>query len=107
MEAAIEAWWNVGNFGLVYMLNQPGEFTIHMGQPIAHMFLYHGVAGAAVGEVYDGYPEGHDHWNARRSRKEYVKDLDYMKGTNSAGEKIPSHLTNWKDATKFQNGSNR
>lgn len=106
MEAVIEAWWNVGNFGLVYMLNQPGEFTVHMGQPIANMFLYHGAAGAAIGEVYEGYPEGHEHWNNRRTRKEYVKDLDYMTGKNSAGEKIPSHITNWKDAAKFRHGGN-
>tara|TARA_R110000868_G_scaffold150227_4_gene373245 strand:- start:525 stop:1226 length:702 start_codon:yes stop_codon:yes gene_type:complete len=106
MEAIIEAWWSVGNFGLVYMLNQPGEFTVQMGQPIAHMFLYHGIAGSAVGEIYDGYPEGYLHWNQRRTRKEYVKDLDYMTGKNSAGEKIHSHITNWKDATKF-NGNNR
>lgn len=107
MEAAIEAWWNVGNFGLVYLLNQPGEFTIHMGQPIAHMFLYHGVAGAATGEIFEGYPEGHDHWHAKRTRPGYQKDLDYMRGYNSAGVKIPTHITNWKDATKFHHGRNR
>lgn len=107
MEACIEAWWSVANAGLVFILNQPGEFTIHLGQPIAHMFLFHGVAGAAVGEVYDGYPEGHNHWQAKRTRKGYVKDLDYLRGFNSAGENIPTHLTNWKDAGKYEHGGNR
>lgn len=102
MEAIIEAWWSVGNFGMVFMINQPGEFTIEKGQPIAQMFLYHGAAGAAVGELHQGHPEGHLHWLARRSRKDYVKDFDYLKGRNSAGEDIPTHIANWKDATKFR-----
>lgn len=100
MEACIEAWWNVGHFGLVYLLNQPGEFTIYWGQPIAQMFLFHGEAGAAIGEVYEGFPEGHEHWHTRRTRPDYVKDFDYMRGLNSAGEKEPTHITNWKDALK-------
>lgn len=101
MEACIEAWWATANAGLVFILNQPGEFTIYWGQPIAHMFLFKGEAGAAVGEVYDGYPEGFEHWFAKRSRKDYVKDLDYMHGLTSAGEKIHDHITNWKDASKY------
>lgn len=102
MEACIEAWWNVGHFGLVFILNQPGEITIYWGQPIAHMFLYHGVAGTALGEVYEGYPEGHAHWYKKRTRSGYAKDLDYMRGLNSAGERIPTHITNWKDAGKYR-----
>lgn len=102
MEAIIEAWWNVGNFGLVYLLNQPCDFIINMGEPIAQIFLYHGIAGAAIGEVYDGYPEGHSHWDARRRRADYEKDFDYMTGRNSAGQKISSHITNWKDAIKYR-----
>lgn len=102
MEAIIEAWWNVGLFGLVFMLNQPGEFLIPMGKPIAQMFLYHGIAGASEAEFADGYPEGHEHWMKRRSRKEYKKDLDYMRGLTSAGDKVPTHITNWRDAGKYQ-----
>lgn len=101
MEAAIEAWWNVGNFGLVFMLNQPGEFLIPMGKPIAQMFLYRGSAGAADLEMHRGYPEGHEHWQKRRSRPGYNKDLDYMRGLKSTGDKVPTHLTNWRDAGKF------
>lgn len=106
MEAVIEAWWSVGNFGLVYMLNQPGEFIINKGQPIAHMFLYHGSAGAVVGELYEGYPEGFAEWQKKRSRPDYVKDFDYMTGRTSSGEKVNTHITNWKDAVKF-NGCDR
>lgn len=102
MEAVIEAWWSMANFGLVFMLNQPGEFTIQKGEPIAHMFLYHGVAGAAVGEVFDGYPEEHKKWADKRTRPGYSKDLDYMKGLQPDGEKVNTHLTNWKDAAKWR-----
>lgn len=102
MEAVIEAWWSVGNFGLVFMLNQPGKFLIQKGAPLAHMFLYHGLAGSADIEVVEGYPEAHVNWNIRRSRPEYRKDLDYLKGYNASGEKINSHLTNWLDARKYK-----
>lgn len=102
MEAVIEAWWSVGNFGLVFMLNQPGKFLIQKGAPIAQMFLYHGRAGAAEIEFVDNYPEKHAAWSARRSRPDYHKDLDYLKGLTSSGEKVHSHLTNWLDARKYQ-----
>lgn len=102
MEACIEAWWNVGNFGLVYLLNQPGEFMIHMGQPIAHMFLYHGAAGSADLELVDNYPEQHAGWYTKRTRPDYQKDLDYMRGLTFDGQKIDSHITNWRDAAKFR-----
>lgn len=102
MEAVIEAWWNVGNFGLVFLLNQPGEFLIPKGKPIAQMFLYKGSAGAADISFIRGYPDGHDHWQRRRSREGYIKDLDYMKGYNSIGQKIDTHITNWKSAGKFK-----
>ncbi len=102
MEACIEAWWNVGNFGIVYLLNQPGQFIIYMGQPIAQIFLYRGIAGAAEMEVTSGLPTGNAEWLHKRNRPGYRKDYDYMKGLKASGEKIPTHITNWKDATKFQ-----
>jgi len=102
MEAIIEAWWSVSNFGLVFIINQPGQFTINKGDPIAQMFLYHGVAGAAIGELHQGHPEGHKEWQAKRSRPEYVKDLDYLKGVKHTGQDVPTHITNWKDASKFR-----
>ena len=102
MEACIEAWWNVGNFGLVFLLNQPGEFMINMGQPIAQMFLYHGAAGSAEVELKNNYPDGYDAWIARRSRPDYRKDFDYMRGMTYNGEKIDSHIVNWKDAVKYR-----
>lgn len=102
LEACIEAWWSVGNFGLVYMLNQPGEFLIQKGQPIAHMFLYHGAAGSADVQIVKGYPEEHHHWQARRSRPDYRKDLDYMRGYNSHGVKVESHIATWRDSKKYR-----
>lgn len=93
MEAAVEAWWSAGNFGLVYMLNQPGEFMIRKGQPIAQMFLYKAVYAEIT--MQGPHPE-HAAWLARRSRPEYRKDLDYMKGKYADGRDAPDHLSNWK-----------
>lgn len=106
MEACIEAWWSVGHFGLVFLLNKPGEFMVHMGRPIAQMFLYRGDAGAAELEQTKGYPTGHQAWREKRNRPDYAKDLDYLRGFTSQGEKINTHITNWKDAGKY-NGCNR
>jgi len=102
MEACIEAWWSVGNFGLVFLLNQPGEFLIPKGKPLAQFFLYHGAAGSASLNSQSGYPEGFENWQARRSRPDYQKDLDYMKGLTSVGNKVDTHITNWKDAVKYR-----
>jgi len=102
MEACIEAWWSVGNFGLVYLLNQPGEFMIYMGQPIAQLLMYHGVAGSADIDFIDGFPADYVGWHVKRSRPDYRKDLDYMRGFTYLGEKVESHITNWHDAVKFR-----
>jgi hypothetical protein len=102
MEAVIEAWWNVGYFGIVFLLNQPGSFIVYQGQPLAQMILYKGIAGAAEIEAVPGYPPGNDVWQKKRHRPEYRKDYDYMKGLTSEGEKIHTHITNWKDATRFK-----
>ncbi len=102
MEGVIEAWWSVGIFGLVFLLNRPGKFKIFWGQPIAQIFLYKGVGGAATQEVHRGYPEGHDIWMRKRSRPGYRKDLDYLKGKQPGGEPVPSHIATWKHATKYE-----
>lgn len=102
MEAAIEAWWSVGNFGLVFLLNQPGEFMIPKGKPIAQMLVYHGAAGAIEPELIDGHPPDHAAWLARRSRPDYRKDLDYFKGAKYNGEDVPTHITHWSQASKFR-----
>lgn len=96
MEAAIEAWWNVGNFGLVFLLNQPGEFIIHKGQPIAQMFKFNQYDASADIELIDGYPLEHNGWLAKRSRPDYKKDLDYFSGRTYNGQKIDSHITSWR-----------
>lgn len=101
MEAAIEAWWMKGIFGLVFLLNRPGVFTVYMGQPIAQIFLYKGIGGAASMTLQDGYPSGHDVWMAKRSRPDYRKDFDYLKGKWPDGQDEPTHITTWKNAKKF------
>lgn len=95
MEAAIEAWWNPGVFGLVYLLNQPGEFLIRKGQPIAQMFLLSGRHAAST-IVHDGVHPGYAEWIKKRSRPGYRKDLDYMVGKLPDGSKVEEHVTNWK-----------
>jgi hypothetical protein len=101
MDAAIEAWWAVANFGLVCNITGPGEFIVKKGEPVAQMFLYYGQAGSASFETVEGFPEEHEAWNQRRSRPGYQKDFDYLKGLKHTGEKVVQHLTNWKDARKY------
>lgn len=101
MEAAVEAWWSPANFGLVYLLNQPGEFLIRKGQPIAQMMIYKGEVGGAK-MVLEGPHPGHAEFMARRTRPDYHKDLDYMKGLDPSGRKILSHITNWKDISNLK-----
>jgi Family of unknown function (DUF6065) len=98
MEAVIEAWWNVGNFGIVFLLNQPGEFLIPIGKPIAQMFVLSGITAVPKLEIIDGYPVGHREWVEKRSRPGYIKDLDYFAGCRSDGEKINTHITSWAQA---------
>lgn len=102
MEAAIEAWWNVGVFGIVFLLNQPGEFLINKGQPIAQMFMMSGAAASADLTTQNGYPDEHFGWQAKRGRPEYRKDLDYMRGYTFDGKRIDSHITSWADAHIFR-----
>lgn len=93
MEAAIEAWWSPSNFGLVFLLNQPGEFLIGKGTPIAQMFLLRALAPAIVLEAQ--HP-GYAGWQARRDRSDYRKDHDYMCGRLPDGTEIEKHCSNWK-----------
>lgn len=102
MEACIEAWWNPGNFGLVFMLNHAGKFTIYMGQPIAQMFVFGGYNGSTELDYVHGYHPGYRAWEARRYREEYQKDYDYQRGLTPDGVKITTHITNWKDAAQYK-----
>lgn len=105
MEAVIEAWWQVGNFGLVYLMTRPGEFLIKKGEPIAQMFVYYGQAGAAEFDTVDHYPQEHFEWMKRRTRPDYRKDLDYLKGCKYSGEKVDTHLIHWKNASIYEHAS--
>ncbi len=102
MEAMIEAWWSVGDFGLVFLLNQPGQFIISAGQPIAQMLVYGGAYGASELQIQEKLPIGYAEWAKRRHRPAYIKDLDYHRGKTPAGNDVGTHLTNWKDAGKFK-----
>jgi hypothetical protein len=102
MEAVIEAWWSVGRFGLVFLLNQPGEFMVTKGHPIAQMFVLSGGSAVPDMEIKSGYPAGYEDWHERRYRKEYHKDLDYFAGKTPGGEKMETHITNWEQAAKFR-----
>jgi len=96
MEAVIEAWSLVGNFGLVFLLHGAGTVEVQRGQPIAQMFLLKG--GSARLEAVDGMPAGHQEWQARRHRPGYTKDLDYFRGRHPNGQPMEGHVTNWKDS---------
>jgi hypothetical protein len=95
MEAAIEAWWNPANFALVFLINQACSFVISEGEPIAQMFVYAGDRAAAALTERMGYPPEHDAWEARRTRPDYSRDLDYMRGVHPDGSREPTHVTGW------------
>jgi Family of unknown function (DUF6065) len=96
MEAIIEAWWSRAAFGLVFLLNQAGKFTVKSGQPIAQMFLYKAAGGFVDVEVIDGIPEGYQAWYDRRHRSGYQKDFDYLHGKRPDGSREPTHMWLWR-----------
>lgn len=96
MEACIEAWWSVGNFGLVFLLDHACSFRISKGEPIAQMFVLSDQTCSYPLKIENGLPEGHEDWKNKRYRKGYVKDFDYLKGYYPDGSKVDYHLTNWK-----------
>lgn len=96
MEAMIEAWWQPGEFGIVCMLNRPGTYLVERGQPIAQMCVYRAEAGAATLEVHQGVPPETEAWRTRRSRPEYRKDLDYLRGFHPDGRREPTHVRSWQ-----------
>lgn len=96
MEACIESWWSVANFGLVFLLNQACKFTISKGDPIAQMFVLSDKTCGYPLEFIEGVPERHQEWAQKRHRKDYRKDLDYLKGLHPDGSKVDYHVSNWK-----------
>ena len=98
MEAVIEAWWNPATFGLVFLLNKPGIFHIHMGQPIAQMFAFRYEDNVANGfELVDGTPPEYELWHSKRNRSDYRKDLDYLRGLHPDGRLETTHIHNWRE----------
>lgn len=105
MEAVIEAWWNPGNFGLVFLLNQPGEFEIKMGQPIAQLFVFRAAEAVTTLEAVDeGLPE-HEIWRERREREGYQKDFDYFRGLHPDGRAEPTHISDWNEISRIKKGT--
>jgi Family of unknown function (DUF6065) len=95
MDALIEAWWQPGEFGLVCLLNRPGEFVVERGEPLAQMALYRAEAGFAPLTIAYGVPAATEQWRARRTRPEYRKDFDYQNGRHPDGTVDPSHIRSW------------
>jgi hypothetical protein len=107
---AIEGWWNVANFGLVAFLNQPGEFKIEMGQPLAQMFVLKATGANADLRMIRGTHPCHKEFNDKRERKgEYKtwdsmcpvkkfkgKDLDYLSGRYPDLQPVEQHQKGWK-----------
>ncbi len=102
MEGIIESWWSVANFGLVFLINRPGEFIVFKGQPIAHMFLYKGYGGLTNLVTHDTMPADYAEWNKKRSRPDYKKDLDYLNGLKYDGTEVPTHIPSWSKAGIFK-----
>lgn len=89
LDALIETWWSVGNFGLVALCNQAGSFKIELGEPIAQMFVVNNISADLI--VKEGMPNGWDTWDKRRSRPEYERDLDYLQGRTAEGADVGLH----------------
>jgi hypothetical protein len=102
MEALVEAWWSKAAFGIVFLMNQPGRFTVQIGQPIAQMFLYKGEGGFARLEVTSKIPREYTMWKQRRQRQDYRKDLDYFKGKHPDGSPEPTHYWLWSHHRNFR-----
>jgi hypothetical protein len=98
MEGLIEAWWQPAPFGLVCLLNRPGQFTVARGQPVAQMCVFRAEGGFADIDVVEGPPAETAAWWERRTRVGYVKDLDYLHGRHPDGCPEPTHIRSWKHA---------
>jgi tetratricopeptide (TPR) repeat protein len=96
LEAMLEAWWSPANFGLVAMLNQPCNFTIQKGEPIAQMFAIN-VEQAAYPLVFrDGYPAHWEEWDIKRRDPSYTgKNLDYLRGLWPDEKPVCPHFKSW------------
>ena len=100
LEALMETWWLVANFGLVTFATQPGTFKIYKGYPIAQMMF----VGSDIHDyelVHAGYvdqlPE-RDSFVQKRS--EYTdRQLDYMKGLHMDGNKEALHYSKFKNTS--------
>jgi hypothetical protein len=96
MEALVEAWWQPGEIGLVCLLNRPGEFVVERGHPIAQMVVYRAEGGFVDLEVSSSLPAETPAWRERRSRADYRKDFDYMRGRHPDGTREPTHTQTWR-----------
>jgi len=96
LEAMIEAWWNPANFGIVFMLNQPGQFRIHKGEPIAQMMLVKSSGLHADLSITQETLKEHEDFTVKRSRPEFPgKEFDYMKGLLPDGTEVCPHFKHW------------
>lgn len=95
MEALIEAWWSRARFGLVCLLNRPGDFIVNRGDPIAQMCVYRAEAGFHEIKKAELMPPEYKTWAEKREKSDYRKDLDYFKGLHPDGAKEPTHIHYW------------
>jgi hypothetical protein len=102
MEALVESWWSNAQFGLVFLLNGSGSFTVEMGQPIAQMLVYQAAGGFAELEICESLPEEHHAFIRRRTRPDFRKDLDYLRGRHPDGSVETTHIVTWRKGAKEQ-----
>jgi Family of unknown function (DUF6065) len=96
MEALIEAWWQPAEFGLVCLVNTPGEHVIARGQPLAQMTVFRAEGGFTTLRLDDSVPWETEEWRERRARPEYRRDMDYQRGRYPDGSVEPTHIRNWR-----------
>ena len=95
MESLLEAWDHSCVVSLVLMLKRAGTFTIERGSPIAQMALYKGEGRSVDMDFTVGMPDEHNAHAKRRTRPEYKKDFDYMRGRRPDGSIEPTHIMKW------------
>ncbi|CAN5442576.1 hypothetical protein BH10CYA1_BH10CYA1_44160 [soil metagenome] len=97
MEEMIESWWNPSEFGIVCLLNQPGQFTIKKGEPLAQMFVLNSEHAEYGLGTTDGYPPIWPDWKVKQEGVE--RNLDYFRGLLPNGTPVCPHFKSWAEAT--------
>jgi hypothetical protein len=100
LEGLMETWWLVADFGIVCLVNEPGEFHIPKGSPIAQMVFIgsqdHNYELQIAGNMED--LKYRDEFVTKRNA--YTeKQLDYFRGNHAEGTKESLHYKKFNNAS--------